>query len=285
MINKNKKMQKYSQDGIVYVERSLQKDENTSLPFIRLPGNLLKQFGISEYEFVLLKKGMLRLPVQIRKTIEEDEGKCVVRLSPRVKEAFKSVVNDPLHIVPPECIVLVVDTSGSMEEENKLVYAKEAIISLVTNETKSVTMNHIGVVEFSSSAYMISPITREFQEIPEKIKNLIADGSTEMYLGMGKARDMLKDKTNMKRIILLSDGQPQKPDLAIREAEQCKKKGVIIDTIGFGEGENIDIDLLKKIAAMTGGKFFHVREIRKLSSVMLPLVDDKKYLPAFTQDQ
>jgi tight adherence protein B len=99
--------------------------------------------------------------------------------------------------------MLVLDTSGSMEEDGKLDAAKTAALSFLDTVPKNV---RVGLVTFADPATVLSPPTSDLAGIRTKIRALKADGDTAMFEAVQKATQQLRGVTSGS-ILLLTDGK------------------------------------------------------------------------------
>jgi Ca-activated chloride channel family protein len=189
-------------------------------------------------------------------------------------------------------IVLCFDISGSMTEKdflpNRLEASKEVAQAFV-NERQG---DRIGVVIFSRQSFTLCPITTDKTTVLSQISNIrsgyLEEEGTAIGSGLATSVDRLKDqKTKTRIIILLTDGVDFggliPPDIAKEMAKFYKIK---VYTIGVGSDKEIDEqvqtpfgnmrnkkklefneDLLKNIAAETGGQYFHAADIDALKKV------------------
>lgn len=110
-------------------------------------------------------------------------------------------------------IVLVVDTSGSMDDDDKLKDTKNAINALVdtfANEDKKVDVQY-KLVTFSTSSNIKTDKWVSGKSLKEKVKKLEADGGTNYDKGLANAATAINSSTRegaKKIVIFLTDGQP-----------------------------------------------------------------------------
>lgn len=191
-------------------------------------------------------------------------------------------------------IVLGLDISGSMaaedlaEKRNRLDVAKEVIMEFVDRRTN----DRIGLVVFAGTAFTQCPLTLDYSVLMKFIDRarigLVEDG-TAIGTAIGTSINRIKEsRAASKIIILLTDGQNNAGKLdPITAGEMAKALGVKIYTIGAGSrgmapmavddpifGRRyvtvpVDIDetLLRKVADMTGGKYFRATDARDLSRI------------------
>lgn len=116
-------------------------------------------------------------------------------------------------------IILAIDTSLSMNEDNKLYYAKKAAISLayqlllLNNETKLRiaiypfnSVNKNGFIDFGKKRVW----SNDFEEIKRTINNLVAQGETPLYDCLKFSIQHIQQFKGYKAIICLSDGEENK---------------------------------------------------------------------------
>ena len=151
-------------------------------------------------------------------------------------------------------IALVLDASGSMDgnpmDETKK--ASEKFVDTILGEQAN-----IGVISYNSEANVMSQLASNKTYLENLVKGLRSSGGTNIENGLIEAHDMLKDGNGEKKIIvLMSDGEPnegKQGDELIAYADELKKEGILIYTLGFFE--NLESDksqaqsLMEKIAS------------------------------------
>lgn len=171
-------------------------------------------------------------------------------------------------------LVLVLDVSASMATEDmrdgqgesvsRLSAMQEAVRSFIRARDE----DNIGLIVFGSQAYPFAPLSRDHQVLMARIDELapaMAGPQTSIGDALGSTIKMLQGMapssvpgTQQERmVVLLTDGRDTSstlpPETALRLA---KDEHVTLHTIAMGgTNEDIDLDLLKKMAAQTGGTF------------------------------
>lgn len=109
-------------------------------------------------------------------------------------------------------IILVMDVSGSMSSNNRLVKTKEAAYKFVDTLLGSGSSGtRIAMVTYSGDATVESNFVTSSgrNSLKNKINNLSADGGTHIQAGLRTAYElMLSSTADIKTIIVLSDGEP-----------------------------------------------------------------------------
>lgn len=188
-------------------------------------------------------------------------------------------------------IILVADISGSMLAEdfrpNRIEAAKRVALEFVDGRPN----DRIGLVVFAGESFTQCPLTIDHSVVKNLISEirsgLIEDG-TAIGMGLATAVSRLKDSHVRSRvIILLTDGVNNRGFIdPMTAAGIARSFGIRVYTIGVGtQGlapypvqtpfgiryqnlpAEIDEGLLRKIAELTGGKYFRATDERKLRAI------------------
>jgi len=173
--------------------------------------------------------------------------------------------------------VLVLDVSGSMSgrrlEELQLAVANFMLIS-----QKIGLEDRIGIVTFGGTAKILCPLTDNYARLIGYVKNLRADGSTPMAEALAYAlKEMIdhakvvsiEDIQLMPRIILMTDGEPDKESDVIAVANSLGQLGFPIACVGVTGCKE---SLLRPITRATKGMFVMASRIEELSIFFLQQV-------------
>ena len=174
--------------------------------------------------------------------------------------------------------VVAFDISGSMDRAaapgagapTRLEAARTAIGQFVD----SLGGDRVGLVAFQSRALLLSPLTLDRAALRRQVRavepGLIADG-TAIGLGLAEAVNLLRESPARSRVVvLLTDGENNRGEVPpLQAARAAEALGVRVYAIGFhgaarGGGE-VDVRLLQRIAALTGGAYFDAATPRELS--------------------
>ena len=188
-------------------------------------------------------------------------------------------------------IALAIDVSTSMLAEdfkpNRLESSKNVAIQFISGRED----DRIGLVVFSGESFTQCPLTTDHAvliNLFKDVKSGIIEDGTAIGLGLANAINRLKDsKAISKVIILLTDGENNMGEIApITAANLANTFGIRVYTIGVGTRGmapypfktafgtryqnvevNIDEDMLREIANITGGKYYRATNNQKLKEI------------------
>jgi len=189
-------------------------------------------------------------------------------------------------------IALILDTSRSMEARDYVIDGARptrlAVVKRVVSDfIRERPDDRIGMVVFGTEAFTQAPLTLDhdvLQRFLTHVKIGMAGDATAIGDGLGAAVNRLKKLAAKSKVaILLTDGGNTAGRVdPLAAAEAAKAMGVKVYTIGVGtdgevqvvvngqvETQKADVDegLLKKISAMTGGRYFRAADTETLVKV------------------
>ena len=166
---------------------------------------------------------------------------------------------------------LVIDKSGSMEDDNKIGKARDgATMALERLNEDDVA----SVVTFNHDVDVLLPAQHvtDHGRISRIIQRLEAGGNTALYAGTEEGiRQISKylDRGRVNRLILISDGLanvgPSTPQEVAALGQKAAAKGISITTIGLGLGYNED--LMTKLAYASDGNHAFVERSDQLVDI------------------
>lgn len=160
-------------------------------------------------------------------------------------------------------VVFLVDTSGSMNEPNKLPLLKQGFRMMVD---KLKPEDHVAIVAYAGSAGLVLPSTpvRERATVLGALDRLSAGGSTNGGAGIDLAYKVASEnflRGGVNRVLLATDGDfnvGTTSQAALVDLIQAKAKtGVFLSVLGFGRG-NFNDSLLEKIADKGNGQYAYI---------------------------
>jgi Ca-activated chloride channel family protein len=165
----------------------------------------------------------------------------------------------------PANVLLVLDTSGSMNQENRLENAKSGLQAFLAQVQPQ---DRIGLTIFSDRIQPLAPIEparTNRAKLRGLVSNLIADGGTAIYdaTAAGVAQvSKLADQSRINAVVLLTDGEDtdstRSVDAVVRELDDQgdSSKRVRVFTIAYSAGAEGAADNLARIAGASGGKAY-----------------------------
>ncbi len=207
-------------------------------------------------------------------------------------------VGDPVKMpVTGRDTFLAVDLSASMEIEdltlnrnpaNRLEVIKDVVSKFIDGRKG----DRVGLVLFGTQAYLQTPLTFDIETVRTLLNEAtigIAGDRTAIGDAVGLSVRQLRKRPKDQRImILLTDGANTAGNLSPEKAaELAQKESVTIYTIGVGAEEmiqpglfgssfgarrvnpsaDLDEDMLRKIAKITGGRYFRAKSTEELKEI------------------
>lgn len=185
-------------------------------------------------------------------------------------------------------IMLVIDVSGSMELEDfnpdRLTVAKKNAAEFI----RSRKGDRLGLVLFAEDAFSYAPLTLDYELLLKLVNDINSTILPKQGTAMGTAVSIginrLKDSESASKImIVFTDGANNRGEIdPITAARLSKIHGIKVYTIGIGKPyferktvrglekvvSDLDEKTLKKVAEITGGKYFKADEEVKMTEVM-----------------
>lgn len=194
-------------------------------------------------------------------------------------------------------MMLAIDLSPSMEaldyhKDGQEVSRVEVVRDTVGQFIQARPNDRIGMVAFAGDAYLMSPLTLDHDWLMQNIERLqvgLAGEATAIGSAIATSANRLRDqKAKSKIIVLLTDGANNYGKVTpLAAAEAAHALGIKIYAIGAGSADvakfpqrdgfgriyyttipvDIDEGMMKKIAEITGGKFYRATDTETLQRV------------------
>src|SRR4051794_37997333 len=165
----------------------------------------------------------------------------------------------------PANVLLVLDTSGSMNDENRLTRAKDGLSAFL----KEVSPNdRVGLTIFSEQVQPLvpnAPVRQNKRRLQGTIRDLIADGGTAFHDATSEGVETVKrlnDRDRINAVVVLTDGEDTDSAQSIDEvvqklgAQGDSDSAVRVFTIAFSASAAGAEEGLNRIAAASGGKAY-----------------------------
>jgi Ca-activated chloride channel family protein len=206
------------------------------------------------------------------KYIESQANSAIKRRGGIILKGAARTERQPVHLL------FLIDTSGSMEEQHKLVNVKKSMSFILPLLTER---DQISLVTFDDTAkthLTRNAVTSENKQALEyRIQQIRTDGSTNMSAGLLTASTIFEEGLSQaserkQGLILLTDGHA---NIGIRDEAQllelvrsqllAKNPGLSLTTVAYGEDHNAD--LLSKMSIEGGGSYNIVKNLEDVASV------------------
>lgn len=190
---------------------------------------------------------------------------------------------------PPLNLVLLIDTSGSMQDANKLPLLKQSL-RLMLGELRP--EDEVAIVTYAGEAGLVLEPTpaAERATILAALDRLEAGGSTAGEAGLAQAYAVAGEMAaegEVSRVLLATDGDFNvglfEPDALERFIAERREGGTYLSVLGFGRG-NLDDATMQALAQAGNGQAAYIdtlSEARKvlvdqLTGALFPIADDVK---------
>ena len=194
-------------------------------------------------------------------------------------------------------IILALDVSTSMLAEDfksggKRINRLEVVKQVTRDFINRRPNDRIGVVIFAGRPYILSPLSWDHEWIKSRIDQLktgeIEDGTAIGTALTNSVKRLNESQAKSKVVILLTDGNNNAGEITPEVAsEAAKEYQVTVYTIGAGSkglapypivdlwGQkqyqmveiDLDEELLQKVAAITGGRYFRATDTQSLKTI------------------
>jgi Ca-activated chloride channel homolog len=163
----------------------------------------------------------------------------------------------------PANVLLVLDTSGSMVEQDRLERAKEGLETFLREVSPN---DRVGLMTFSDEIrplVPIAPVKQNESRLRSTVNSLIADGGTAYHdaaiRGLSEVQ-ALRDRERINAVVLLTDGEDTDSSATIdqavqkMEAQGDTENRVRVFTIAYSASAQGAEEGLKRIAEASGGQ-------------------------------
>jgi Ca-activated chloride channel family protein len=173
----------------------------------------------------------------------------------------------------PLALVVVLDTSGSMEGE-KIDRAKDSVLGLMRDMRDD---DEIAFVRYSSDAELVQPLAHLSEvrsSLAARVRRLEAGGGTNIPSGLSMGLRTLSEaeQGRVRRVVLVSDGLDSTRAQAERLATDSAERGITVSSMGIG----LDFDeaYMSSVARDGHGNFAFVNDGAALATFLTRELDE-----------
>ena len=163
-------------------------------------------------------------------------------------------------------IVLVVDRSGSMEEEDRIGGLKRAVRSFLEKLPEG---SKVSVIAFGSDVDRLTDFTTDRAQVQQAVDALKPEGATRFYDAVAQALQMLDRESGRRVVLALTDGEDTFSQSATLESviTEGQRLGLPVYTLGLGTEEEIESGDLRRLATATRGQYYPARNSDELRAI------------------
>ncbi|MEM8700387.1 MAG: VWA domain-containing protein [Pseudomonadota bacterium] len=183
----------------------------------------------------------------------------------------------PLADLPPQNLVFLIDTSGSMADANKLPLLQQSFRLLLSSLRDQ---DEVAIVTYAGSAGVLLEPTKASDKslILQKINALTSRGSTAGHEGLKGAyalAEQMSGEGEQTRVILATDGDfnvgLSDTQSLKRYISEQRKKGTALSVLGFGRG-NYNDELMQALAQNGQGVAAYIDTLSEARKVLVDQV-------------
>jgi Ca-activated chloride channel homolog len=165
----------------------------------------------------------------------------------------------------PLNLSLVLDHSGSMEEDERLQNAKIAVNYLIDHLNSDDNLSIVIYDHFVDVLHGSSPVTNK-EHLHHKINHIFSRGATNISGGLSKGYEEVKSTysaNKVNRVLLLSDGMPNEGItddylLDLIAKDHASTDNITLST--FGLGHSFNEKLMHNLAESGGGNYYYIEK-------------------------
>jgi tight adherence protein B len=174
-------------------------------------------------------------------------------------------------VVPPSSleVVLLFDTSGSMNEGNAIAFARfaaEEFLGYLPEGTQ------VGIVGFGTTPSLVSPMTANRAQLVNAIRGMRANGKTSLYDGVVFGQQLFSGSSDDRQFVVLSDGGDTSSNASIDDALAASSQ-IRTSVIELVTSES-DHDALVRLAEAGSGSVSAATDGVALAQVFQDVADD-----------
>jgi Ca-activated chloride channel family protein len=166
----------------------------------------------------------------------------------------------------PTTLVLVVDRSLSMAQEDRIGSLKRAVASFLAGLPKG---SRIAVLSFCNRIDLICPFTTDYEKALDAVNAIELGDGTRYYDAVARALELLGEESGRRAVLALTDGED---NISRRYSlptviDRARALGLPVHTLGLGDENEIAVDALARLANDTRGQHYLARDADQLRKI------------------
>ena len=166
----------------------------------------------------------------------------------------------------PTTVVLVLDHSQSMEEEDRIGALKRAVGAFADRMPAG---SRVAVIGFGSDVKLLCPFTDDPKKVRAAVESLAPEGATRYYDAVAEALKLLAPEPGRRAVLAMTDGEDTFSTDATLDGDvrAGRVAGLPVHTLGLGSEGEIEADALRRLAAETRGQYFPADKPERLAAI------------------
>ena len=210
--------------------------------------------------------------VEVYATVTDKEGRPIkglqaadfVVLEDDVRQEVTTFIGGDF----PASVALAIDRSFSMQGAPLNVARTAGRVFVASLKPEDRVM----LISISGNVEVLSPLSRDREPLLQALASLDAWSTTSLHDALIKSLDLLEGESGRRAIVVLSDGadrysQAQEVDVLNR----ARRSDVMVYPITIGRERPT---LFAELAALTGGRSFHLRDPKDLQKTLQAVAAD-----------
>lgn len=175
----------------------------------------------------------------------------------------------------PKLVTIVVDVSRSMQENYKLILAKQAAVQLLDTLNPN---DYVAIVSFSGEVSVVQTPTKVMNKA--EVVQIVNDLQPAQGTFIGRALDVTLEfmkhlPYSEKQVMLISDGMSyaSEPDQPLAVVEEMRQNDIYVSVLNsnYKPGE----ETLQEIARVGGGEYYFASDEKQLADLILTEIADE----------
>jgi Ca-activated chloride channel homolog len=215
--------------------------------------------------------------VEVYATVTDRQGEPVTNLKPGDFRVLQDGAPQTITAFAagefPLAVAVGLDRSFSMGgKANLLAVAKSAARSFITALSGA---DQVMVLAIGSETEIAAPLSADRAAAIAALERLDAWGTTPLYDATIAALEAIQSARGRRALVLVSDGTDRYSTITAAElVERARQRDVLIYPVAVGP---LRPPVFAELATATGGRSFHAREPRQLTSVMTTIARELRF--------